>query len=230
MPNTSHQFGLAQLQYAEDYNGRFTPGDYSFGGTILSTALPLSPGVRNLGHLLEGDYIPLPESDTHVMWCPGLPNFWNTTSWVELFKVCWEERYTTVGPYNHCNINYEFRASLDGYHKANLPGGGPIRKGVFAERVHRYPILMDWNQGLPGGSRQSLHKSGNDGGSKYNILFGDGSVQLLDDRDGLIIREPYSRNDPPVSPYPGTTSGRGDSQYFAWIDEYFGLSIYQVPD
>ena len=74
------QMGLAQLLYTDDYDGRLTPGDYPFGAAVVMhhseatgfAGAPPTPGARNCGHLIEGGYVPVPDSADHIFWCPAM--------------------------------------------------------------------------------------------------------------------------------------------------------------
>ena len=134
---------------------------------------------------------------------------------------------------------------MDGYlNTVNSPA-----KGVQAERVTKNSILMDTPrlrhelQGVSG--RMSWHPSGKR--SKYNILFGDGSVQVLDDAVGDWLYAlaggngrwgtggappfPDAKEPRPQVIIPGTGSdllGWKDNEFFDVVDQYFGAPAF-VP-
>ena len=66
------QIGLAELEYADDYEDRFTPGDWTGFVITAPKGIYFSDAARNMGHLLLGKYLPLPTSDgQYILWCPA---------------------------------------------------------------------------------------------------------------------------------------------------------------
>ena len=106
-------------------------------------------------------------------------------------------------------------------------------KGIPASRAAKHSIVMDLTGWANSPDKFSWHQIGN--GSKYNILFGDGSVQVLDDSEGIWI-EAFVNNESPIKlprPQAGDYThpiglSRQDYTYFDIIDQYFGAPAWVV--
>ncbi len=92
-------------------------------------------------------------------------------------------------------MGYEYRDSLDcyGYSMAGHAGD----KGVKVDKVAQHSILMDWTTGWSMGTL-GFHKSGDN--TKYNVLFGDGHVVPVDDRDSTLIAQGFQDGWGPIPP------------------------------
>lgn len=174
------QLGFALYTYSDDHNQRIVPGDYAYGTTIYvgeAWAYPGHKGPVLLGHLLEGKYLPLPESESHVFYCPAdkLDRFNPNPQVVSLlderhFKDKWGRTGLVA-----IDIGYEFRDSLDG--NAGFPNWSITEaggfKGASIGKVNKTVVVSDW---YAWGYSVEVHKY------LYNIMLGDGSVQVIDDR------------------------------------------------
>lgn len=195
-----HQTGQALVIYASDFNGRIVPGQYWFGMTIYdgphpTWTYPDFEGPVLLGKLLSENYIALPESENHVFYCPSddikntagpyaghlAHDFYSVEeppdpTWARWFQYQWGE----PGPVA-VDIGYEFRDSLDGGARASdiaswwglVQANEGVFKGAPLDKIGKASVAGDW---LGAGLQDLIHKQ------KYNILFGDGSVQTLNER------------------------------------------------
>jgi len=228
-----HQMGIAEIQYAHDYDGRFTPGDHIDGLVIAKHAhLGVPSGPTNMGHLLEGDYLPLPGGTKEcLLWCPSgvTDNRYNRYFRTDYFMPIWENRYNLpVAPESTLFVSYEWRDSMDGCGGATSPVTEFI--GIKAEKAARNAIAMCSPRlrslaGLITSERWGYHPSGND--SKYPVLMGDGSVRVLDDSRSEWMRPFFdtgmpSVHEPRVIDFsPTTVSSWRDCEFFDLVDQYF---------
>lgn len=246
------QIGVAEMNYAEDYEGKITPGDW-MSGTLLTAdknATPDGKAVVGMGHLLLGNYLPLPSSDQCIFWCPAAQrdlkqydpiNSANKDVFTkDYFLEKWNRREILSGGDVHLFVPYDFRDSMNGI---GYTGGGqnPTRgPGVSIDRISKHAYIMDDNGfSMSSGSaneKYSWHGTPG-GGTKYDILFGDGSVQKLDDTHNTWVAAYFL---PSLilerDPRPGTLGAAGlsgstwaDSEYFDVIDQYFGAPAFNPP-
>ena len=167
--------GIAMLFYASDYDNRLPPGDY-FAGMGIWTGWfnPEYGGPRNMGHLLEDDYLPFPQSRKHVFYCPS--RTWDhfemayitnhgTGVWASMAEG-WGDLRT-----DFINHDYSYRDSFDGGFTTTNPYGNV---GVHLDLIGHHSVYTDW-----------INISEHD--FQFNVLQGDGSVHSFDDelsRDG----------------------------------------------
>ena len=67
-----HQIGLGLVAYSVDNKDRLVPGSHWNGLVIYNNWGESTSGPRNIGHLLQGGYIPLPTSNSSVIYDPGI--------------------------------------------------------------------------------------------------------------------------------------------------------------
>lgn len=217
------QVGLSLLLYSSDNEGRIVPGDIWRGECIQAFNRP-----RCLGHLLEGGYIPLPTSKKHVFYCPSCrTDYYNTALGAENDPgpFTFERRW---GGAQGIWISYEFRDSIDGgavlrgtYYGLYMDSGG--FKGATVYEIGRHAIFADQF----GGATYLQHNL------KYNILMGDGSIQILDDRRSSSNS---SGNDPKeigltswIINNPGFMPDGDDYLPFDAVDYIFGTREWDIP-
>ena len=113
------QIGLAELEYADDHEDRFTPGEWQGYVITMPNTDPAKDGAVNLGHLLLDKYLPVATADDQNMfWCPASlrqernPNIRYSR---DNFLDMWEKRNTGFyGANSYINVTLEFRDSMDG--------------------------------------------------------------------------------------------------------------------
>ena len=231
------QNGIAMLTYSDTNDGRLPPGDHVDGMVIIKHAHQNVPsGSVNQGHLLEDGYVPLPTETEFLFWCPsaqtkadqinplsGLSYFSR-----EEFMRNWDRRFNLPNDARSTTFSlYDYRDSMDG-------PSDKLENGVRSEKVSQHSIMMDVARLNPDGG--GYHPSTKTG-SKYNILMGDGSVQVFDDplndklspvfssQYDLLIRKPRFQH----SSYDFAASGWRDHEFFDVIDQHFGLPMFQPP-
>lgn len=114
------QMGDAIHLYQADFH-KIPPGDYVFGHDIWNRSqITGRYGPTNLGYLIVTGYIPKPQSDEHVFYCPSL-----TVATAQRAEASGEtSAWFTYGPPNPfgmqnwgtsgiVNIGYDYRDSLD---------------------------------------------------------------------------------------------------------------------
>lgn len=227
------QMGLAFLQYAAGNNDRIVAGNTPNGVTIQAYSPPMALGP---GLLLSGGFIALPESDTHIFYCPAdrLDRF-NPTPGVPFWAARWFKGRWQVGSSNTIiDFGWEFRDSMDGNWSGDWPPYDPaaginelkLYKGAPADRIGKHSVISDW---FAHRYTNYQHKG------RYNVLMGDSSVQVIDDRaypEGLPGDNPleigltnWAFNIDYVMGSPN-----GDFLPFDAIDAIFGNPIWQIPD
>jgi prepilin-type N-terminal cleavage/methylation domain-containing protein len=211
-----HQIGIAEIAYTGSYNGKFTPGDQCSGNGIFyfdPVTVPGGLGLVNVGHLLPS-YLPVPTSSKHAFYCPGAdirktpflykqPELADPT-WYRDFWHTWGK---TTGS-GMIGIAYEFRDSYDGL-------GGPQRytRNDGAQVPVNIPIFSD-------GITFALDFHIN----KWNVLFTDGAVRVLDGRSSLgRLYWNY------VKYYVSTRGAIDDSASYRMLDDYFGVKRWKIP-
>lgn len=177
--------GLAEMNYAADNNNRLTPGDVWNGTTVH---VGLAPLPRNMGHLLASGALAVPSSEDHVFFCPGdrknrfreeAPT--STPRAFQLYDGTWQWGRSSL-----IDFGYEYRDSMDGglmlgdtVPAQSNPDNLPFFKGVSQDKISKHSIMTDFLANAytvapkPWGSQHTY---------QYNVLFGDGSVQVVDDR------------------------------------------------
>lgn len=212
-----HQIGLAMTMYANENKGRNVPGDTA--GVTIYGYDPSQNEYRFFlfGHLLGGGYLPLPEADNSVLYCPGDKVDWYRTpandemirfqsdigiQWIP--DRSWESGYFNNTVPVHCS--YEFRDSMDGNWRQTSdpdPATGKYRcKGAPIDRTSKHVLLSTW---LAYPYMMMQHKK------KYNFLVGDGHVEMLNEQqydEGTVGQ--YTNADPKDS---GITYWVRDSGY-----------------
>ena len=257
------QIGLSQVAFSSDNQGRITPGDW-MGGTLLTAARSASrspKGEVNLGHLVAGKYLPLPTAASeYSLWCPtarrDLRQFTIGSSQypvfsTEYFMEVWDVRDTIAGGIeSNLFIAYDFRDSLDGEVGLDIYNADYTSpQGAQLDEVANQALVMeDIGFTITGGALDgdwSWHRSSKKG-TKYNILMGDGSVQVLDDPANSVIaawfvqelnfqgfnyvleREPRAKTVHPRSR--SMVATWRDSEFFDLIDQYFGRPAWPVQN
>lgn len=245
------QVGLAQMTYAADYNNRLTPGNLAWSTGIYAGLATGgwhgdTDGHKNLGHLLPGGppktstslitavnngYLPLPISAKHVFYCPTdkIDRYYNTEVVpARHFKDRWDVTST-----DWIDITYEFRDSMDGgltdnssYANQGTATTPSHFKGASQDKVSKHAIVMDrfaWQH------TRISHKG------RYNILLGDASVQILDDRQKYEDFSLRGTNDDPKiigftnwvhDVYDGASNVTADHFAFDAVDWIFGQPYY----
>ena len=166
------QMGKSLVTYSLDYKDHIVPGDVWRGECIQAFKRP-----RNLGHLLAGSYLPLPNSKKHTFYCPSSKiDYYHTAPGA----VTAPSPFTFEGRWGGPEgiwIDYEIRDSMDGgavlrgtAYGLYMDSGG--FKGALFSRISRQAIVADQFSGVT----YQQHKL------MYNILMGDGSVHVLNDR------------------------------------------------
>jgi prepilin-type N-terminal cleavage/methylation domain-containing protein/prepilin-type processing-associated H-X9-DG protein len=241
-----HQIGLAEIQYTLSNKDRLHPGDHQDGIVIATYAQWGMPsGALNLGHLLEGKYLPLPTSDSsYVLWCPTIvtdpvySKTWGNCS-VSFFMDIWNRRYDLrAAPPDILTTAYEFRDSLDG---CGMKSGYKKAPGVSSSRISRQSIVGDSPRIRAGGGynvRWGTHPFSK--GCRYNFLFGDGSVRALSDPKDMWIRPFFEQgaNSPRLMRKPRIIDPSlianyywyQDGEWFDIVDQYFNAPTFLPID
>ena len=223
-----HQMGLAFLQYAESNNDRIVPGNHPNGVTIQAWFPPIALGP---GHLIAGRFIAPPESESHIFYCPAtrIDQYHEPPNPSSIpFPRWFENRWGVASGDTHIDIGLEFRDSLDGNWSATgILGEVKLYKGAPADRIGKHALISDW---FAHNVTKIQHKG------RYNVLFGDASVQIIDDRaypDGLTGDNPREiglTNWAISTNYGMGVADIGDSVAYDAIDYIFGTEMWQIPD
>jgi prepilin-type N-terminal cleavage/methylation domain-containing protein len=215
-----HQLGIALGLYAVDNRGRLTPGDLPWGtGIYVGPAAGMPPeGGHNLGHLLDGKYLSLPSSTNHIFYCPADKyNLYFYEEPVVANRRYFQNRWTRGSENSTSNwidIGYEFRDSADG---GVIPYGGyftDVAAGKFCgARTEKVAHLVMVADRMCWGFTTEQHKQ------KYNLLLGDSSVQMWDDRAYPIkASQQTSGTDPRRVGFTNWIFGNYSSQSTVYLD------------
>ena len=224
-----HQMGLAFLQYAADNNDRIVAGNTPNGVTIQAYTPPMALGP---GLLLSGGFIALPESESHIFYCPAdkFPLYHEYQLFPGWQPRWFEDRWDVISAgANIIDISLEFRDSMDGNWSANWPPPDEMGryKGAPTSQIGKHAIISDW---FAHNRTAVQHKR------KYNVLMGDSSVQVIDDRafpEGLTGEDPKEiglTNWAVYKAYAMGVNDMGDSIAYDAIDYIFGNPMWQIPD
>ena len=213
------QTGLGLYCYADDNDNRIVAGT-GWNGTGIWVGRRFGfTGPMSLGYLISGNYIdPLRPDEAHIFYCPS----WKNVNYQDMYDR-WGDDGKTV------DILYEFRDSMDG---GIIGFGGSVAaymsnhdngafRGAQASGIAKHAIIADrfaWNP--------KAHQL------RYNILFGDGSVQTNDSRG---YDEGISDADPKISGlanwvrdyYNDPTRIERDYIIFDAIDYLFNQPVYR---
>lgn len=176
------QIGRANNEYSLDFGDVFVAGSRYYGHDISDEFAPYD-GVRNLGLLLENEYIPLPSSDNHIFYCPSM-----NTNVGELPEDGRWFMYGDTNPQGFrlwkvwvVNIGYEYRDSYDDYLRPDSSdpgidsfhwGRGHYDPGDIAALWMHRAMASDIATRAVG---QYCHRY------VYNVLYGDGSALAFTD-------------------------------------------------
>ena len=226
-----HQIGLALAGYAAENQGRIVPGDWpevnsveAYPYAFTPPDVPLFSPVL-LGHLIAAGWVPAPWSNTaesnYLFSCPAMAPL--AKQQYNGIMNAWPEAH---GWYNY----YSFRDSIDGEYEA----GQKItnHKGARYDKISKHSLVIDqyfWPYSdywpSPG---QYTHKY------FYNVLFGDGVVLTLDDRQNA--RGLGGSDDPREIGFTNWTLHSGanvafdDGQVYDFLDYSLrGSPLWEVP-
>ena len=226
------QIGISQFSYANDFNGRITPGDAPSenGPSHIWEEAGGIGGVCNLGHLLESGYLPMPSLRagkdnirSSAMWDPALLRGYGKESW-DFYRLWTNEEVPGVAPSGQRNLsgwgqpnrivvcNYEFRVRMDNPDLYHINNPDSVRadlsvqsKGMPLEKLGGSAIASDlWSWGFG----KLVHND------TYNILVSDGSV-LAVNGEGLF--------DHPTKYDPWWPMGYRSDLIFSIFDKELGL-------
>jgi len=242
------QVGIGEVAFSQDNDGRLTPGNHVDGSVIIKHAHNGCPsGTVNEGQLLDAEYIPLPAGKSFVLWCPAairsgsktLPALFSNADifGADYINDVFDRRHNLPNgdPLSTVFIPYDFRDSTDG------PTRDVCEKGAPYETVDKFPILADSSflrfytvdAQFPYGS--SYHDAGD--GFRYNVLFGDGTVLELNDREQewIVAFRQGSRNarDEIRNASNYSFGGAGtweDHTLFDIYDQFFNLPVFPLPN
>ena len=233
--NNLHQMGIALAIYAVEKNDRIVPGDWLWGNAAehckaQTAQLAMIPGLIPgqpvcLGHLCEGGYIPEPDFNNvtsgYLLTCPSAEPI---AQFFYDIHVAAEGRgwYTT----------YMFRDSLDGGEMTTT--NIKYNKGAKFDVLHNHSIVSDeyyWE--IYGNWVDKTHDR------LRNVLFGDGTVRIIDDRQYPADLEGPDPRDVGFTAwvkydyYNLRGAGRSvailDSFAFDWFDYTYGMPMYKIP-
>ena len=236
-----HQLGIAQMQYANENDGRLTPGDHLTGMLVVHRAdFGFQNGPTNLGHLVEGGYLPLPASSNYILWCPSgviKANQVNTEGGADpvfskpYFMKRWDHRYQYSlpdGTENKLWGPYDFRDSMDGHIAATGMDISQFRG--------RHAIVMDtpFLSAFVTGEAAIASMHTLKGQSSYTVLFSDGSVEAMRDTENWL--QVYLETPGQAAVLPRTWDAawammygiQKDHEYFDIVDQYFNLSAFKI--
>lgn len=213
------QMGIGLYLYADNHDGHIVPG-IGWNGTSIWVGRNLGyPGPVALGSLIAENIVPLIHpDDSHIFYCPS----WKNADF-RLMVSRWgdDDRWA--------DIHYDFRDSMDGgassastaAYNANVTNGA--FRGAQITRIAKHSVVVDR---IVGNTRTHQRK--------YNVLFGDGSVQTIDSR---AYEEGINDPDPKISGfanwvqfhYNSSTDIEKDYIAFDAMDYLFGRPYYQPP-
>jgi prepilin-type N-terminal cleavage/methylation domain-containing protein len=225
-----HQVGLALLTYASDNKARIVPGDCwnsmtAWSGNWNQPQWGNTDAV-NLGHLLKSGHLPLATGLSHVLFCPSnkrdgyhIDPAETAQGYTRTYEGAWGKYPGKGGITNNIawDCDYEFRDSMDGGWGTSGDWGSWLRKGLnkgaSLEKIASHAIVADiwsgWN---------NRHKL------LYNVLFGDASVRIQDDRRYKANLQ--NRTDPKLIGYTNWYYYYGqqflDHQFFDVLDFFVG--------
>jgi len=223
-----HQLGLALSIYAFEKEGRLVPGDWTTGNQAehcLAQGNPppgLTPGSPVcLGHLAEGGYIPEPEPTNveqgYLLTCPSLES---------VAQQFYDAHINAQG--RGWYTTYMFRDSLDGGETTTI--NTKYDKGAKWDDLAHHSLASDmyfwdiWNN-----VSDKIHDR------ILNVLFGDGTVRIIDDRQypaDLEGPDPLDVGFTAWVRYDYYSSQRlaiMDSWAFDFFDFTYGKPMWQIP-
>ncbi len=177
------QIGRANNEYSLDFGDVFVAGSRYYGHDISDEFAPYD-GVRNLGLLLENEYIPLPSSDNHIFYCPSM-----NTNVGELPEDGRWFMYGDTNPQGFrlwkvwvVNIGYEYRDSYDDYLRPDKEGYEGERARWRERGIYDPGDIAALWMGKAMASDIATRPYGEYHHKYvYNVLYGDGSVLAFSD-------------------------------------------------
>lgn len=200
-----HQVGLAIAGYSFNNNDHLVPGNFWNGTTIYNSWSAAGwNGPVNVGILIGDAYLPFPTNNSYLLHCPSVRYDWYDKG----FQGRWGFPNQTV------DMTYDFRDSMDGgalLSNQYIPNSHSGKyKGVSMAKIgSRASIIMDayvW------GWTRACHKR------KYNIVFGDASVRMYNDR--IFQDQVYTPNDPREIGFTNYVESQINRDEMAWHDSH----------
>jgi prepilin-type N-terminal cleavage/methylation domain-containing protein len=211
------QIGLGLAMFAGDNNGQM-PWAGASGPAAGHTIWDHTQGISYLGHLIEGKYLPEPNRDNHVIYCPSYKRrtSFDGSPWSFAYKdppgatggssrgwidgsgaLCWKQGGRIV------DAGYDYRDSMN-------PNPST---GIQLTRLTNAAVLSDLVVfGLTARAHEWV----------YNVLVGDGSVPTLVDKANALNVSYFGGSGSPLAGWP-----HDDSQFFPQIETRLGLSGIQ---
>ncbi len=211
------QIGLGFAMFAGDNEGKMPWGGAS-GPAAGHTIWDHTQGVSYLGHLIDGNYLPQPKRDNHVVYCPAYKRrtsfdgaAWSfayqdppgatggsSRSWVDgAGALCWKQGGRIV------DAGYDYRDSMN----------PSVPVGIQITRLTNAAVLSDLACfGLTARTHQYI----------YNVLVGDGSVPTLNDKANALNVSYFGGSGSPMAGWP-----HEDYQFFPQIEARLGLTGIQ---
>ena len=190
-----HQIGLATTLYADDFNGSIIPTDGLMPHDLWNQNL-LYAGqyVVNMGHLLAANYLPIPPSANHVLYCPSLearggmkPGPYGFVYEYNPAEPAGNQRgFDGWGiPNRIVNVSYEFRISLTETSSQFLKQVTTYHKLSEAANLALVTDVISYGAG------RFAHNC------NYHFVRGDCSVDVYHDRGSFSLWQTYGMS-PPV--------------------------------